>query len=550
SNITQLTEHMLPKKLTNQLSEKFNIGETVIAKITKDNKMLGDFTLMMPKDKSFNKFKIVEMYSNHIGLLIEKTKSEEKILELNKAYNEKSKILKTITDNMIDPIALTDVEGNFTYVGNSHSVLGYDLDSLIGKNVMELVHPDDFDFIKKRFSDFIAKRLKSEKVEYRIRCSDGTYLWWETIGNLIIEDDELKGIVFSSRDITEGKIHREKIKRLSYKDHLTGLYNRRYFESELKKLDTKSNFPLTIVMGDVNGLKLINDSFGHSVGDKLLINAAKIIKKSCREDDIIARIGGDEYAILLTQTTSDEVEKIIKRIKTHSKEKNIKGIEISISFGYASKTNNNETINQIFKKAEDKMYKNKLFESPSIRGKSIDNIVNAISSKSPREKEHSERVSEICVKIGETLGLEDYLLKELKIFGLFHDIGKIAIADNILNKAGTLNHNELEEVRRHSEIGYRILSAASGMSTIAEYVLAHHERWDGKGYPKGLKGKEIPLPSRICMIADAYDAMTSEGSYRSPVSVESALNNLKRHSRTQFDEKLVKIFINQVQPKL
>ena len=550
TNINQVIGDVLPQKLTNKLTKSFDIGESLVAKITKDNVMLGDFTLIMSKNKSFKKFEVVEKYCRHIGLLIEKNRSEEKLVRLNKAYNEKSKMLKTITDNMIDQVALTDPMGNFTYVAKSHSILGYELDSLIGKNVMELVHPEDIPNIEKRLVEFVEKRLESEKVEYRIRCKDGTYLWWETIGNLIIEDDEVKGIVFSSRDITKQRKYRERIKSLSFQDHLTGLYNRRYFEIELKRLDAERNLPLTVIMGDVNGLKLINDSFGHKVGDKLLKTAADIMKNSCRKDEIISRVGGDEFAIIMAQGDSSDAEGIINRIKENSKSHNIKGVEISISFGYASKISKNEKIDALIKKAEDMVYKNKLFEGPSIRGRAIDNIVEAINSKSPREKEHSDRVAEICVRIGKALGLEKYFLKEIKAFGLFHDIGKIAISDDILNKPGPLNPSELEEIRRHSEIGYRILSAASGMSNISEYVLAHHERWDGKGYPKGLKGEEIPLPSRICMIADAYDAMTSQRSYRSALPVEYAVKQLKEYSGTQFDENLVEVFLEEVQPKL
>src|SRR6056297_670053 len=229
TNINQVIGDVLPQKLTNKLTKSFDIGESLVAKNTKDNVMLGDFTLIMSKNKSFKKFEVVEKYCRHIGLLIEKNRSEEKLVKLNKAYNEKSKMLKTITDNMIDQVALTDPMGNFTYVGKSHSILGYNLDSLIGKNVMELVHPEDISYIEKRLVEFVEKRLESEKVEYRIRCKDGTYLWWETIGNLLIEDDKVTGIVFSSRDITEKKKQQDKIRELSFKDHLTGLYNRRYF---------------------------------------------------------------------------------------------------------------------------------------------------------------------------------------------------------------------------------------------------------------------------------------------------------------------------------
>ena len=189
------------------------------------------------------------------------------------------------------------------------------------------------------------------------------------------------------------------------------------------------------------------------------------------------------------------------------------------------------------------MYHNKLFEGPSLKGRVIDNIVAALNHKSSREEVHSRHVSNLCEKMGKALGMEEYKIKELKIFGLLHDIGKIAISDKILNKPDKLNENEWIEMKNHAEIGYRILSTNNDMIEIAEYVLAHHERWDGKGYPKGLKGREIPFPARICAVADAYDAMISVRSYKSSLSEEVALAELKNNAGAQFDPELVQLFL-------
>lgn len=221
-------------------------------------------------------------------------------------------------------------------------------------------------------------------------------------------------------------------------------------------------------------------------------------------------------------------------------------MEISVSFGQGTKYIFSEAINLVLKKAEDNMYSNKLYEGPSVRGRVIKNIVDTINSKSPREKAHSERVSELCILMGQALKFNETDIKKLKTFALLHDIGKIAISDEILNKPGRLNEKELQEMKRHSEIGYRILSTSNDLSEIAEYALAHHERWDGKGYPKGIKETEIPLFSRICTIADAYDAMTSNRSYRKAMPKEFAIDELKNGAGSQFDPNLVNIFIEKV----
>jgi len=305
----------------------------------------------------------------------------------------------------------------------------------------------------------------------------------------------------------------QRLEYLSYHDQLTGLYNRRFYEEQLTRLDVKRNFPLTLVMADVNGLKLINDSFGHVVGDELLKKVAEVITQGCRADEIIARLGGDEFVILLPNTDANETSHIVKRVKALALKEKIGSIDISVSFGWETKMNEEEKIEEIFKKAEDHMYKKKLFESPSMRGKTLKAIINALYEKNKQEETHSHRVSALCESFGRVLGLPEGEIEELRTVGLLHDIGKIAIDESILKKQERLTYDEWEEIKRHPEIGYRLLSTVNDMSEMAQYVLLHHEKWDGSGYPKSLKGEEIPLQSRIIAVADAYDAMTSERTY-------------------------------------
>jgi diguanylate cyclase (GGDEF)-like protein/putative nucleotidyltransferase with HDIG domain len=348
------------------------------------------------------------------------------------------------------------------------------------------------------------------------------------------------------QDITEQKNKEQEILYLSYYDYLTGLYSRRFYEEELKRLDTGRNLPLTIVMGDVNGLKLINDSFGHTMGDELLKKVAEVIKKGCRADDIVARLGGDEYIILLPKTNSYQAEQIIKRIKALLSEEKVGSIHISISFGYETKKEEGEKIQDIFKKAEDHMFKDKVIESQSMRGKTIQTIIATLNEKNKREEQHSYRVSGLCKNLGEALGLNEGKIEELKTVGLLHDIGKIAIDENILNKNGRLTENEFQEIKRHPEVGYRILSTVKEMLDMANCVLYHHERWDGTGYPKGLKGESIPLVSRIIAIADAFDAMSSERSYRSSMPEQVIIEELRNNAGIQFDPELVNVFVEKV----
>lgn len=362
-------------------------------------------------------------------------------------------------------------------------------------------------------------------------------------------DGDSIGAVLVFEDFTEKKEKQEEINYLSFHDYLTGLYNRRYYEEELMRLDTPRNLPLTIIMSDINGLKMINDSFGHDSGDELLKKAAQAIKKGCREDDIVSRIGGDEFVILLPKTDTMEAKKIIKRIKYLLSEEKVGLVDISISFGYETKRNEEDKIHEIFKKAEDFMYRNKLYEDSKIKGKTITSILGAFFAKNQKEQQHSRNVSELCRLMGEALEMSDFKINELKTVGLLHDIGKIAIDENLLGKVDKLTAEDLIELRSHSEIGYRLLKTVNEMSRMAVEVLHHHERWDGEGYPEGLRGEEISLASRIIAIAECYDAMTSNIGNDSILSCQEAIKELLKNSGSQFDADLVKIFIERILEK-
>lgn len=342
------------------------------------------------------------------------------------------------------------------------------------------------------------------------------------------------------------KIQEKKLIYLSFHDQLTGLYNRRYFEEALNRLNTEENFPMTIVIGDINGLKLINDSFGHVLGDELLIKAGDIIKKGCRSNDIIARHGGDEFVIILPKTDTFEATQIIERIKNLALSEKVGNVDLSISYGYDTKTKIEQTISEILANAENLMYKHKLYERSSMRSNTIDIIKNTLFEKSCRESLHSKRVSELCKAIASEMDFEKDDISQISIAGLVHDIGKIGVDEKILNKAGRLSIDERNEIEKHPETGWRILSSTNEFSELAQFILEHHEKWDGNGYPKGLKGEEISVAARIITVADSYDAMTSERSYRKGISEDEAINEIKRCSGTQFDPNIAKVFVEKV----
>ncbi len=357
------------------------------------------------------------------------------------------------------------------------------------------------------------------------------------------ESGKIIGLTVFSQDVTERKQYEKSILYLSYRDPLTNLYNRRYFNEELERLDQPQSHPLVLISGDINGLKLLNDAFGHDAGDLLLCTIADELIAVFKDDSKIARIGGDEFVILMPNSTLEQAELKVEQVRKKLEKHQIYGTKISVSFGFAVKDEAHPNMN-LLKDAEDNMYSHKLFEFSSHRNETIKAIIHALHEKNPREEEHSNRVSSICRAIGERLGMKQDDVNKLEAISHLHDIGKIAIDDTILNKPGKLSTEEWELIKKHPEIGYRILLNSTEYADIAEDILSHHERFDGKGYPRAIGGEDIPLRARIIAIADAYDAMVSERPYRKPLTHQEAILEILINKGTQFDPEIADVFIH------
>ncbi len=361
-----------------------------------------------------------------------------------------------------------------------------------------------------------------------------------------LEDGTTRGYVLAFRDVSDERTRQKAIEYLSYHDQLTGLYNRHFFEAEKKRLDTSRNLPLAIIMADVDGLKTMNDAYGHAAGDLLLKHAADVLKSHCREDDIIARLGGDEFVLLLPHTDQVSAEAIVRRIREGCDKVVIQSESLSISFGVDVKTQPERSIDEVMKHAEDHMYRNKLLESPNMRSSRIQTIIQTLYETHPGERDHADRVSHLSVLLGKAIRLSDTDLNDLRIVSLLHDIGKINIDREILQKMGPLTEKELDVVRRHPETGHRILSTVHALANLSNLILAHHERWDGGGYPRGLRGEEIPLASRIIAITEACDAYSIRHGISDPTKDPIVAEEIRRNAGTQFDPELAEIFVRAV----
>ena len=451
-------------------------------------------------------------------------------------------------------------KGNFidyrlNYVSDEfQKMTGIDPDVIVGKKFSEIA----VDYEEKLcLKEVYFRIIPNSKLKFDsfIRGLDRLYLI-----NIFYDDsgDEKQMILLFS-DITEIKENNLKIaesdvtenniiylidkERLYYRDKLTGLYNKNFFEEELQRLDTKRQLPISIIMGDINGLKLINDAFGHGMGDATLRKAAEIMSQSFREEDIVSRIGGDEFVVMLPRTSEETAMEIVNRIKEKCDRNHLDFLKISISFGVASKTENDEDIIRVLKKAEDRMYFKKLKESKEAKFSMIKFLKSRLSKITYETRSHYERLKSLTLMMANALNLSDHEKEELRLLCEFHDIGKIGVSKSILQKEGSLDNEEWENVKRHSEIGYYIAREFREAKPIDELILIHHERWDGKGYPGLFKETEIPIVARVFAIADAYDVMVNDRPYKSLMTKHEALDEIRNQAGKQFDPHISELFI-------
>lgn len=403
------------------------------------------------------------------------------------------------------------------------------------------MHSEDYKLLIKKVQQLSEGSNESINLECRIQIGTGRLHWFLITGDVIETNADGTVAIISGliTNIDRQKRLEEELRFLSYHDKLTGLFNRRYFEKMLREFDHPDYYPLAVMIGDINGLKLTNDTFGHQEGDLLLSSTARILRKACRKSDIICRWGGDEFAILLPNSDEIIAERIYEKIKLDCSHEQVGPIQLNMALGYAIRQDDEEEIAILVKTAEERMYRNKVTESESARSGILTTIQKTLNDKSIETFAHSKRMAEFGTAIARRMGLGPDKIDEIVLLANLHDIGKIAIPESILNKPGKLTDSEWEIIRNHPEIGYRIASTLNDFAHIALGIIAHHERYDGNGYPKGLKGDQIPLIARIISVTDAVDVMQHGRPYQAAVTSEEIQQEILRCSGAQFDPEVV-----------
>lgn len=475
---------------------------------------------------------------------------ENEIARKNKDLDSSHALVRSIINSTPDRIFYKDMSG--VYLGCNQAFAdfcGKSIEQIIGKNDAQLFEEERASWFRSTDKKVMQSGAPYVTEEDSVSAS-GEKAWLETVKSLYCDAQGAPvGIIGISRDVTERRMREERIEYLSYHDPLTGVYNRTFLQKALESLSAPSSVPLSLIIGDVNGMKLINDAFGHRAGDKLLIDVADILLRGVRAGDTVTRIGGDEFLILLPNTDAKAAGEVAERVRMMCEQSCAPGdlVQNHLALGYATRESADQSLEETMAVAEDMMYRRKLFETQSMRNSVLTSIKTTMFEKSNETEEHAERLAELAVRFGRAAGLPKEKMDELALVATLHDIGKISIDKNTLTKTGKMSEEDWREIKKHPEVGYRIANSCAELRHIAEYILCHHERWDGGGYPRGLRGEQIPLIARIISIVDAYDAMTQDRTYRKAMTHEQAVEEVLRNGGTQFDPALATQFVGMLE---
>lgn len=478
---------------------------------------------------------LLKQFKKHIEAELNNIYQKQKLKDEMAKTEKTEKKIRTILHSIGDGVITTDKNGCIDIMNpTAEEITGYKLEQVKGnklEDVFQLVDSLSGESIDNPVEEVLATgEIVSMSADTTLIDKKGyIYQIADSAAPIQKGEGKIQGVVLVFSNIS--------------RDNLTGLYNNSFMVEIIRRLDDKNHLPISIIMIDINGLKLVNDGYSHKEGDKLLIKTAEVLLSCVTKQGFVGRWGGDEFVVLLPWTNEEKAMKISDEISIKSDEIMLNEINLSLGIGAATKIDSKQDIYKILHRAEDKVLIDKLIRKKSGRNKLLQNMLKTLGAKSHETKEHAERMEQLSVKLGRKIGLSREKLNHLSLIASLHDIGKINIEEEILKKPSELNELEWETIKKHPEKGFAIAHAIEEFSPAAEGILAHHERWDGQGYPRKLGGEEIPLLARIVSIVDAFDVMVNGRSYQESRSQKKAINELIRCAGGQFDPELVGEFV-------
>jgi diguanylate cyclase (GGDEF)-like protein/PAS domain S-box-containing protein len=539
------------------------------------NKNISDFLPFRYHEKFIKYLEIIRREKIIVNAVnISPLKGMERVMEYRSVVHYEGEkptevvgVARDITERKWAEKALTDALGRFeSIIENTPlvAVQGFDIngsiyhwnpvsEKLYGKSIIEVLEKPFHELFlegneREKFKDDLKRVFsKGQPVEARessITNVNGEKRWVYSSMFPVMEGTRCLEAIRMEMDITQRKKTEEKLEYLSTHDSLTGIYNRAYFEEEIRRLENPRFRPVSIIVGDVDDLKLVNDTLGHDKGDRLLRAAADTISSPFRSSDMIARIGGDEFVVILPHTSDEVAKEVCSRIDESISNYNASNPELplSISLGLSTSVSKDYSLMDTFKKADSVMYQNKAEKTRRVKNSFVHSLISSYNS-SQFYQENNNGIKSMALALASEAGLTDREIALISVLSLVHDIGKVGIPDNIIFKTGELLPEEKKTMQKHTEIGHRIALMSSELASVADYILSHHEWWNGEGYPFGLKENEIPAVCRIVSIVEAYRAMTGTRPYRKTLSHEDALTEIKHCAGTQFDPEMVELFI-------
>lgn len=461
---------------------------------------------------------------------------QDKILDLERVNSRTKALIATIPDILL----ISNGKAQITPLKHSVNTGSYALHEIMQNQILmaDLKQVIELVMRSRVLSDYYFSMPFQDALHYfEVRVQISTF-------------DE---VLIMIRDMTERVIMEKKLRELVDKDTLTHLYNRRYFEAELGQLDRRNIENLAILLLDIDGLKFVNDTLGHLMGDQVIVSASQVISRSFQAMGIVSRVGGDEFAVIIKHHNPENIEMVLKKMNKHLEYLNElpdATFKISLSYGYSYHAAGLVNTGFLFQEADNNMYQNKLLKESSVRNTLVKTLMKALEAKDYITEGHTSRMDTLATLIGQALRLPQNVMDRIQLLTKFHDIGKVGIPDSILKKTSALTPDEWNVMKTHCAIGERIANESSELKEISHLILKHQEKWDGSGYPLGLAGEDIPIECRVLSIVDSYDAMTNDRPYRAALSPETAIKEIIDCAGSQFDPGMVKIFCKVIEQHL